>query len=115
MNGKLDVEIGRESTSIPALKSKSKQSPQERKGKTKMNDRTEEDATNMDNELKDQYPVLIGSWDTFGVPLEVISDDGRVLTGRPVLTMAVDSATRTVVGMRLHVEGPDVEKEEGKG
>jgi hypothetical protein len=42
-----------------------------------MSDRAEEDETKMNDELKDQLPVIIDSWETFGVPLEVISDDGR--------------------------------------
>jgi hypothetical protein len=76
----------------------------------KMNDQPEEDKNSMDDEPKEQHPDLSLNWDISGIPLEVISDDGSLLIGHPVFMVAIDSATRTVLGTHMHFESPDAEQ-----
>lgn len=85
-----------------------------------MNDDPEENT--MDDERKEEnimdaesgeiYPTLSGNWPTWGVPLWIIPDEGSPITGQPVISALIDSASRYVLG--VHVEGRDTEQEQVK-
>lgn len=64
----------------------------------------------MDAESGELNPTLSGNWPTCGIPLCIIPDDGRPITGQPVIRVLIDSATRTILGRRVHIEGLDAEQ-----
>ncbi|HEX9987521.1 MAG TPA: hypothetical protein VGE45_03475 [Chloroflexia bacterium] len=68
----------------------------------------------MDTESGEMYPTLMGNCDFSEIPLRIISDDGRPITGQPVITALIDSFSGAVIGTHVHIEGLDAEQAQGK-
>jgi hypothetical protein len=82
--------------------------------KTKMNERPDE-MSEMGNEAEERYLTVSADWIVYGTPQVIIPDNGSLIIGPPVFTMAMAHATRTILAMHIHVESSDAEQAEGKG
>jgi hypothetical protein len=64
----------------------------------------------MNAESGDMYPMLNVDCDVSELPIEIISDDDRPITGQPEIRVLIDSFSRTILGWRVHIEGLDAEQ-----